>query len=116
MEKSMQAQEPELIEADPAAIDEGTFFDKLRRVLGRIPFAADLLAMYFAMRDPRTPAWVKALIAGAIAYFILPLDLIPDLAPIVGYLDDAQVIAAAMRVVEGYVLDEHREQARAWLG
>lgn len=65
MVNQVQAQEPELLEGDPASIDESTFFDKLRRALGRIPFAADVLAMYFAMRDPRTPTWVKALIAGA---------------------------------------------------
>lgn len=116
MVNQVQAQEPERLEADPAAIDESTFFDKLRRVLGRIPFAADLLAMYFAMRGPRTPTRVKALIAGAIAYFILPFDAIPDLAPIVGYLDDAGVIAGTLGVVEAYVLAEHRERARAWLG
>lgn len=101
-------------EGDPSQVDETRFFRKLRRVLGKIPFAEDILAMYFAMLDSRTPLQAKATIAGAILYFILPLDLIPDVLPGVGYVDDAAVIATALGVVQQHIREGHREQARAW--
>ena len=70
------------------------------------------IAMWYAMQDEDTPMWAKAVIAGALGYFILPVDLLPD--PI--FVDDAAVVAQAFMVVRMYVKDEHQLSARAKVG
>ena len=52
---------------------------------------------------------------GAIAYFILPFDFIPDMLPIFGFTDDAAVLATAIRLVATHITPEHRDAARAAL-
>ena len=71
------------------------FWRKLRGVVARIPFAEDLLAAYYCAFDRATPLHVKATLVGAIAYFVLPVDAIPDVLPVIGFTDDAAVLAAA---------------------
>jgi uncharacterized membrane protein YkvA (DUF1232 family) len=90
--------------------DDGAFWDKIRVFAGKIPFAKDVVAMWFAMKDPATPVWAKAAIAGALIYFVSPVDAIPDFLP-GGFLDDAGVIAACLATVEMYVTDTHRNSA-----
>ena len=91
------------------------FWRKLRRVLGRIPFAEDLLAAYYCATDKRTPTYVKAVLMAALAYFILPADLLPDFIAYFGFTDDAAVLFAALRAVEGQISERHRGQAQAKL-
>src|SRR5262245_21743003 len=69
------------------------------------------LCMYYAALAPETPAWAKATMFGALGYFILPLDLIPDAPPVVGYADDLAVILAAAGAVAAHITDEHRRRA-----
>jgi uncharacterized membrane protein YkvA (DUF1232 family) len=91
------------------------FAAKAKKYLNRLPLAQETVAMYFCMLDPKTPLWVKGTAAAALAYFILPLDALPDLMPIVGLSDDAGVLAAALTAVSAHVTAEHRERARAWM-
>jgi uncharacterized membrane protein YkvA (DUF1232 family) len=91
------------------------FWIKLKRVLARIPFAEDLLAAYYCTFDRQTPFHVKAVLLGAIAYFVLPNDLIPDYIPVIGYMDDAAVLAAATKLVTSHIKPEHREAAQRTL-
>ena len=91
------------------------FWIKLKRVVGRLPFAEDLLAAYYCAFDKRTPRHVQAALLGAIAYFILPFDFIPDVMPVLGFTDDAAVLATAIRLVATHITSEHREAARAAL-
>jgi len=91
------------------------FVAKAKRYLNRLPLAQETVALYFCVLDPKTPAWVKATAAAALAYFILPLDALPDLMPLVGLSDDAAVLAAALTAVSAHVTDEHRARARAWM-
>ena len=91
---------------------ESDFWDKLRRTIGRIPFAEDALAAYYCAVDPGTPLQVKAILMGALAYFIVPSDMLPDFIALLGYTDDAAVLAAALRTVMPHVQERHREQAR----
>jgi uncharacterized membrane protein YkvA (DUF1232 family) len=88
------------------------FWDKLRRVGGRIPFAEDLVAAFFCATDPSTPSRVKLILLGAIAYFVFPTDAITDLLPLIGFADDAAVLAAAITQVAGSITEEHKEKAR----
>jgi len=91
------------------------FWIKLKKVVGKLPFTEDLLAAYYCAFDRQTPRHVQAALLGAIAYFILPFDVIPDMLPVLGFTDDAAVLATAIRLVAAHILPEHREAARAAL-
>jgi uncharacterized membrane protein YkvA (DUF1232 family) len=92
--------------------DEQRFWRKVRRVVVRIPFAEDLLAAYFCAIDRNTPTYVRGILFGAVAYFVLPADMIPDLLGPLGFTDDASVIAAALTAVGSHLRPEHRTEAR----
>ena len=74
-----------------------------------------LYVLYLAVRDSRTPWYVRAFIVVIIAYALSPVDLIPDFIPVLGYLDDLVLIPAgiylAVKMVPREVLDEYREKA-----
>ena len=91
------------------------FWGKFKRVAAALPFAEDLLSAYYCAFDRQTPRHVQAALLGAIAYFILPFDFIPDMLPVLGYTDDAAVLATAIRLVAAHITPEHREAARAAL-
>ncbi len=88
------------------------FWPKVQRVASRLPFAEDLLAAYYCAFDGHTPLQVKAALLGALAYFVLPIDFMPDLLPLLGFTDDALVLVSALRMVSGHITDDHREAAR----
>ena len=88
------------------------FWRKTRRVAARIPFAEDLLAAYYCAFDRDTPLPVKATLVGALAYFVLPLDAIPDVLPVLGFTDDAAVLATAIKLVASHIRPLHRDAAR----
>jgi uncharacterized membrane protein YkvA (DUF1232 family) len=91
------------------------FWSKAKRVAARLPFAEDLLAAYYCAFDQATPLHVKAALLGALAYFVMPFDFMPDVLPILGYTDDAAVLLTALRMVSGHMLPEHRDAARVAL-
>ena len=91
------------------------FWIKFKQVVAKLPFAEDLLAAYYCAFDRETPRHVQVALLGALAYFILPFDFMPDMLPILGFTDDAAVLAAAIRMVAGNITSEHREAARAAL-
>jgi uncharacterized membrane protein YkvA (DUF1232 family) len=91
------------------------FWRKARRVAARLPFAEDLLAAYYCAFDRATPVQVKAALVAALAYFVLPLDAVPDMLPVIGFTDDATVLLTALRMVAGRVRPEHRAAARVAL-
>jgi uncharacterized membrane protein YkvA (DUF1232 family) len=91
------------------------FWIKLKRVVAKLPFAEDLLAAYYCAFDKETPRHVQASLLGAIAYFVLPFDFVPDMLPVLGFTDDAAVLATAIRMVAAHITPEHRAAARAAL-
>jgi len=91
------------------------FWRKAARVAARLPFAEDLLAAYYCAFDRDTPLQVKAALIGALAYFVLPFDVIPDFLPVLGFADDAAVLATALRLVASHILPAHRDAARRTL-
>ncbi|MHB2165501.1 YkvA family protein [Alsobacter sp. R-9] len=100
---------------DEATLGEG-LFGLMRRFGSRIPFAEDALAAWYCATDPTTERRVKLILLGAIGYFVLPADLVPDILPLIGFGDDAAVIAAAVTSVARAIKPEHRERARGTLG
>jgi uncharacterized membrane protein YkvA (DUF1232 family) len=101
--------------SDPQRLRE-SFWKKLKRVAGNLPFAEDLLAAYYCAFDRQTPRHVQVALLGAIAYFVLPFDFMPDVLPVLGFTDDAAVLATAIRLVTGHITSEHRQAARAAMG
>jgi uncharacterized membrane protein YkvA (DUF1232 family) len=75
----------------------------------------ELVALYFAARDPRTPWYAKVFSVCVVAYALSPIDLIPDPIPILGYVDDLLLlplgIYLALRMIPAEVLTECRVKA-----
>jgi uncharacterized membrane protein YkvA (DUF1232 family) len=99
---------------DPEALRR-EFWRKLGPVVARIPFAEDLLAAYYCAFDRATPSHVKGLALAALAYFVLPADAIPDMLPIIGFTDDAAVLAATVKMVSDNITPVHRQAAKSKL-
>ena len=87
------------------------FWPKIVRTAARIPFADQALSVWFAARDPETPAAAKGLMLGALAYFVLPVDAIPDIFAVIGFTDDAAVFAALLATLGANIKRKHRDQA-----
>lgn len=71
-----------------------------------------VLLLYYTLQKPEIPMNVKATIVGALGYFILPVDLIPDLIPVVGYSDDLAVLTVALFRVALYIDDDVKAKAK----
>lgn len=97
-------------------ISSPDFRDKLmrtaRKSIRHIPFLEDVLAAYHCGTDPATPFKAKAAILGALSYFILPADMIPDFIVGFGFTDDLAVLTAAVAAVSGHIKPEHKDAAR----
>ena len=91
------------------------FWRKLRATIGFIPFSEEAVAAFYCATDPATPPGVKAILVTALAYFIMPLDMVPDFIAGLGFTDDAAVFWAAWRAVSGHITDEHKARACAAL-
>lgn len=102
-------------EENEKIVSEG-FVDKARRTLGRIPFTDEAVAAYYCATDSNTPKRVRVTLMAALAYFVIPVDMVPDFIAGLGFTDDAAVFWAAWRAVSGHVTDAHRARARAFLG
>jgi uncharacterized membrane protein YkvA (DUF1232 family) len=91
------------------------FWRKLKREVATVPFLEDVLTAHYCAFDRHTPVHVKAALVGAIVYFVMPDDLVPDYLPIIGYADDAAVLAMALKMMSSHIKPEHREAARRML-
>lgn len=91
-----------------------SFWSKTKKFAGKIPFTKDAVAMYYCAIDAKTPMWAKGIAFGALAYFISPIDAIPDALIGLGLTDDAAIIAAGVRAIAGQVNDEHRQKSEAF--
>ena len=98
--------------AEDERVVRAGFWVKVKRQAAKLPFAEDLLAAYYCAFDRETPLQVRAVLLGALAYFVLPFDGIPDILPLLGFTDDAAVLATAMKLVVDNIRPEHRDAAR----
>jgi uncharacterized membrane protein YkvA (DUF1232 family) len=101
------------------ASDEASLRRKLwRRILAEaasLPFLEDILTAHYCAFDRKTPLYVKVILVGAIVYFVVPDDLIPDSLSLIGLADDAAVLGGAFKVVSSHIKPEHREAAQLML-
>lgn len=100
---------------DEELVREG-FWPKMRRMAAGLPFAEDAVAAHYCAFDRETPNSVRFTLVGALAYFVMPVDMVPDILPMVGYADDAGVLSAAIMAVSSHMREHHRIAARAALG
>ncbi len=107
-----QYQLPVVFEKNQKTVQKG-FWRKFGRVASLIPFAPELLSAYYCSIDPETPVRVRAILLAALAYFILPADLIPDFIIGLGFSDDATVLTAAIGIVAGHISEAHKSRANA---
>jgi uncharacterized membrane protein YkvA (DUF1232 family) len=91
------------------------FWSKLKRYGRAVPFAEDAVAAYYCATDNRTPASARAMLFAALAYFIAPVDFIPDLLAVVGFGDDLAVLMSVFAILKANITDEHRDKARETL-
>lgn len=93
-----------------------SFWKKMLKVAGHIPFAEDAASAFYCATDGQTPWRVRATLLTALAYFITPIDLIPDLIATLGFTDDAAVLMTAISMVSGHIKPKHTDKARKMLG
>ena len=91
------------------------FWPKLQKFLSRVPFAERAIASYYCAFDPATPVRVKGILLAALAYFIMPVDVVPDLILGLGFTDDLTVLATAYSLIHSHMKDEHWDKARETL-
>jgi uncharacterized membrane protein YkvA (DUF1232 family) len=103
---------PSVVRLNEQRVARG-FWPKIRKVVARVPFASEALAVWYCARDDQTPAAAKGMMLAALAYFVVPTDVVPDFIAGLGYTDDAAVFAAMMALVGRNLKPRHREAAKA---
>ncbi|MEZ5812336.1 MAG: YkvA family protein [Rhizobiaceae bacterium] len=86
-----------------------------RRAARQVPFMDEVIAGYYCALDPDTPMKVRGVLLAALAYFVLPLDSIPDFLLGFGFTDDVAVLTAALAAIRSNITDAHRDAAKAAL-
>ena len=102
---------PSVMKLNEQRVDEG-FWPKMRRVAARIPFAKEALSVWYCAKDDETPLAAKGMMFAALAYFVLPVDAIPDFIAGLGYTDDAAVFTALLAILGKNLKPKHKEAAR----
>lgn len=115
----MSSKRPEVVEVDPEVLEDdetrSRFLRKAKRFITRLPFVRDVVAFYYAVLDPDVPWTKKGLLAGAVIYFLAPIDLIPDFLGLVGFSDDMMVAKLVMNTTQDILTEEHYRLADAFL-
>jgi uncharacterized membrane protein YkvA (DUF1232 family) len=75
-----------------------------------------ILLFFYAFKRKDTPRWAKNIIIGVLGYLITPIDLLPDLTPIIGYTDDIGMLSLGLVAIAAHINKEVRQQAREKLG
>ena len=91
------------------------FWPKLKKSLASVPFAEEVIAAYYCAFDPATPLKVKGILFGALAYFIMPCDVIPDFLLGLGFTDDMAVLYTAISMIRSHMTQAHRDKAKVTL-
>lgn len=105
---------PAVMQLNEQRVDRG-FWPKIRRVAAKVPFAREALSVWFCAKDEDTPLAAKGMMLAALAYFVLPIDAIPDVIAGLGYTDDAAVFAALLAILGRNLKPKHKDAAKAAL-
>jgi uncharacterized membrane protein YkvA (DUF1232 family) len=85
---------------------------RLLRLVGRLPFAREVVAGWHCALDRRTPLGPRLILFATFAYVLSPVDLIPDFVALIGITDDLALLWVALRGLRAHITDEHRARAR----
>ncbi|MEP3199200.1 MAG: YkvA family protein [Lentilitoribacter sp.] len=88
------------------------FWPTLKNALAQLPFSEDVVTAYFCAMDKNTPTHVRGVLLAALAYFVLPTDLIPDFIAMIGFGDDVAVLTVAITTLKKHMTVEQRDAAR----
>jgi uncharacterized membrane protein YkvA (DUF1232 family) len=88
------------------------FWKTARRAGRMVPFMDEVVAAYYCALDQNTPTRVRMTLMAALAYFVLPFDVIPDMLVGIGFTDDIAVLMAALTAVRTHITPAHRIAAR----
>lgn len=88
------------------------FWRTAKKAARQVPYMEDVVAGYYCALDSRTPARVKGILLAALAYFVLPIDAVPDILAGIGFTDDVAVLMAALTAVRAHITPAHRLAAR----
>jgi len=88
------------------------FWRTVKQAARQVPFMEDVVAAYFCAFDLETPHRVRGILLAALAYFVLPLDSLPDFLALVGFTDDVAILAAALAAIRTHITPAHYEAAR----
>lgn len=102
---------PSVMRLNERRVDVG-FWPKIRRVAAMVPFAKEALSVWYCAKDDDTPIAAKGMMLAALAYFVLPVDAIPDFIAGLGYTDDAAVFTALMAVIGRNLKPKHKLAAK----
>jgi uncharacterized membrane protein YkvA (DUF1232 family) len=86
------------------------FWRRAKREAANLPFLEDALTAHYCAFDRNTPLYVKAVLVGAIVYFAVPDDILPD--TLLGLADEAAILGAAFKLVSSHIKPEHRQAAK----
>ncbi len=109
--QSGEIQLPAVIERNEKRV-RLSFWKKLVRVGAHIPFAEEAASAYFCATDRKTPMRVRATLFAALAYFVMPADIVPDFLAVIGFTDDATVLLMALSIVQTHIKPRHTRAAR----
>jgi uncharacterized membrane protein YkvA (DUF1232 family) len=106
--------DPEIIgpEKEREAKVRRDFWRTAKSAARAIPFMDEVVAAYFCALDPATPTRVRGMLIAALAYFVVPLDIVPDFLLGLGFADDATVLLSTLAMLRANITDKHREAAR----
>ncbi|MBZ0161530.1 MAG: DUF1232 domain-containing protein [Notoacmeibacter sp.] len=88
------------------------FWQTVRKAVRQIPMMEDVVAGYYCALDPRTPLRARGILLAALAYFVLPLDAVPDFLAGIGFTDDLAVLTAAIAAIRSNITPAHRQAAK----
>ena len=88
------------------------FWRTLKRAVRQIPFAESVVAAYYCAMDPQTPTRVRGVLLAALAYFVVPIDAVPDFLAGIGFTDDASILLLAIATVSTHITAAHRAAAK----
>jgi uncharacterized membrane protein YkvA (DUF1232 family) len=88
------------------------FWRTAKMAARNVPFMDEVVAAYYCALDAKTPWRVRGTLLAALAYFVLPLDSLPDFLVGVGFTDDIAVLTAAITAIRGHITPAHRAAAR----
>lgn len=87
------------------------FWPTFRKAVRQIPFSRDVVAAFYCALDPQTPTRVRGILLAALGYFVMPVDVIPDIFAVIGFSDDIAVLSAAFAMISGHIRERHYEAA-----